>query len=54
MSVMDRLKRTLSGDEPGNEADTDILDTLKQEHRDVAELLERLVESGSAAERNRC
>src|SRR3984957_3214230 len=51
MSVMDRLKKTLGGDEPGNEADSDILDTLKQEHRDVAELLERLVESERAAER---
>ena len=51
MSVMDKLKKTLSGDEPGTEADGDILDTLKQEHRDVAELLERMVESQSAAER---
>jgi hemerythrin-like domain-containing protein len=50
MSVMDRLKKTMSGTEP-EEADADILDTLKQEHRDVAEMLERMVESTGAAER---
>lgn len=49
MSIMNTLKKTLGGQE--NEAEMDILDTLKQEHEDVAEMLERLVESDSAAER---
>ncbi|HXO03920.1 MAG TPA: hemerythrin domain-containing protein [Stellaceae bacterium] len=52
MSVMDTLKKSLSGEQADN-ADSDILDTLKQEHRDVAEMLERLVESTSAAERKK-
>ena len=52
MSMMDRLKKTMSGTEP-NDPDADILDTLKQDHEDVAEMLERLVESGSAAERKK-
>ena len=50
MSMMDTLKRAVSGDNT-DKADNDILDTLKQEHRDVAEMLEKLVESTSAAER---
>jgi len=49
MSMMDTLKKTFSGERTAGDAD--ILDTLKQEHRDVAELLDRLVESTSAAER---
>jgi hypothetical protein len=49
---MDTLKKSLSGEQADN-ADSDILDTLKQEHRDVAEMLERLVESTSAAERKK-
>jgi hemerythrin superfamily protein len=49
MGMMDTLKKTFS-DQEGNR-DADILDTLKQEHRDVAEMLERLVESNSAAGR---
>jgi hemerythrin superfamily protein len=47
---MNTLKKTLSGSET-DAADNDILDTLKQEHRDVAEMLEKLVESESATER---
>jgi hemerythrin superfamily protein len=52
MSVMDALKKTMSGeqpDDPGN----DILDTLKQDHRDVAEMLEKLVDSHGAVERKK-
>jgi len=52
MSVMDALKKTMSATEP-DDADTDILDTLKQDHRDVAEMLERLVESSGSAERRK-
>ena len=52
MSMMNTLKKTFSG-EQADDADNDILDTLKQEHRDVAEMLERLVESTSAAERKK-
>jgi hemerythrin superfamily protein len=52
MSMIDRLKKTMSGTEP-DDADADILDTLKQDHNDVAELLGRLVESDSAAERKK-
>ncbi len=48
---MNTLKKTLTGEE--NEAEMDILDTLKQEHEDVAEMLERMVESESAAERKK-
>ena len=50
MSMMNTLKRTLSGQE-GEDRDADILDSLKQDHNDVAEMLEKLVESESAAER---
>jgi hemerythrin-like domain-containing protein len=50
MGMMDTLKRSLTGEE-ADQADNDILATLKQEHRDVAEMLEKLVESTSAAER---
>jgi iron-sulfur cluster repair protein YtfE (RIC family) len=50
MGVMDTLKNAMAGTEP-EQADADILDTLKQEHRDVAEMLERLVESTGGAER---
>ena len=51
MGVMETLKSKMAGTEP-EEADTDILATLKQDHRDVAEMLDRLVESTGAAERN--
>ena len=51
MGMIDTLKKSLSGE--GNEADADILDTLKQDHQDVAEMLERLVESTSAVERKK-
>lgn len=50
MSMMNTLKRTLSGQE-GEDRDADILNSLKQDHNDVAEMLEKLVESESAAER---
>jgi hemerythrin-like domain-containing protein len=50
MAIIDTLKKSLTGEDADN-ADNDILDTLKQEHRDVAEMLEKLVESTSAAER---
>jgi hemerythrin-like domain-containing protein len=50
MAIIDTLKKSLTG-EDADKADNDILDTLKQEHRDVAEMLEKLVESTSAAER---
>jgi hemerythrin-like domain-containing protein len=50
MGMMDTLKRSLTGEE-ADQADNDILATLKQEHRDVAEMLEKLVDSTSAAER---
>lgn len=52
MSVIDRLKKKIAGTEP-EDGDADILDTLKQEHRDAAEMLERLVDSAGAAERRR-
>jgi hemerythrin-like domain-containing protein len=52
MGMIDTLKKTVSG-ENADATDNDILDTLKQEHRDVAEMLEKLVESESAAERKR-
>ena len=47
---MSTLKKTLSGRE-GEDQDADILDSLKQDHDDVAEMLEKLVESESGAER---
>ena len=50
MSMMDKLKKSLSGEQT-DDADNDILDTLKQEHEEVAELLEKLVESNNGAER---
>jgi hemerythrin-like domain-containing protein len=50
MSMMDTLKKTMSGQE-GPTEDSDILETLKQDHNDVAEMLDKLVESHSAAER---
>ena len=50
MGMMDTLKKSLTGEE-ADQADNDILDTLKQEHRDVAEMLEKLVENTSAAGR---
>jgi hemerythrin-like domain-containing protein len=52
MGVIDTLKKSISG-EHADAADNDILDTLKQEHRDVAEMLDKLVESESAAERKK-
>ncbi|HEY1507347.1 MAG TPA: hemerythrin domain-containing protein [Stellaceae bacterium] len=56
MSFLDALKgRGKSGGFPfspgGDEADTDILDTLKKEHDEVAEMLSQLVKSDRAAER---
>jgi hemerythrin superfamily protein len=50
MGMINTLKKSLTGEEV-DKADNDILDTLKQEHRDVAEMLEKLVESTSATER---
>jgi hemerythrin-like domain-containing protein len=50
MGMMDTLKKSMSGQETPD-ADSDILDTLKQDHEDVAEMLEKLVESTSATER---
>jgi len=49
---MDTLKKSMSGSE-ADATDNDILATLKQEHRDVAEMLEKLVESTSGAERKK-
>jgi hemerythrin-like domain-containing protein len=48
--MMDTLKKAMTG-EAGDPADADILATLKQDHNDVAEMLDKLVESTSAAER---
>jgi hemerythrin superfamily protein len=53
MSVMDALKKTMSGGEQPDDPDNDILDTLKQDHRDVAEMLDKLVESHGAVERKK-
>lgn len=50
MGMIETLKKKLAGQEPPD-ADADILDTLKQDHADVAEMLEKLVDSTSAAER---
>jgi hemerythrin superfamily protein len=50
MSMMNTLKRAVSGDDTELE-DADILATLKQDHRDVAEMLDRLIESTTAAQR---
>jgi hemerythrin superfamily protein len=50
MSVRDALRKTFSGGDADPE-NADILDTLKQDHRDVAEMLDRLVESSGAATR---
>ncbi|HZK90333.1 MAG TPA: hemerythrin domain-containing protein [Stellaceae bacterium] len=50
MAILDTLKKSLTGSK-SDAADADILDTLKQEHRDVAEMLDKLVESESASER---
>jgi hemerythrin superfamily protein len=57
MTMMEKLKRTgrrmaetLGGDTATDE-DRDILDTLRREHEEVAELLDRMVESGSSSER---
>jgi hemerythrin superfamily protein len=52
MAIADTLKRAVTGTQP-DEKDGDILDTLKQEHEDVAEMLERLVESTSGAQRKK-
>jgi hypothetical protein len=41
------IQKALTGEEPA----VDILDTLKQEHEQVADLLKRLVEGKSSAER---
>jgi hemerythrin-like domain-containing protein len=56
MGMMDSLRRTgrrMADATAGEEGAQDILDTLKQEHRDVAEMLDRLVESESGPERKR-
>jgi hemerythrin-like domain-containing protein len=50
MAILDTLKRSLSDDDAPT-GDKSILDTLKQEHEEVAEMLEKLVESKSATER---
>ena len=50
MTMMDTLKRAISGDDADG-ADADILESLKQDHEDVAEMLEKLVESTTAAQR---
>lgn len=52
MSIRDTLKRTLAGSD-ADDKDADILDTLKQDHQDVAEMLDRLVDSTSTAERKK-
>ncbi|MBV8778444.1 MAG: hemerythrin domain-containing protein [Alphaproteobacteria bacterium] len=52
MSIIDTLKKTVRGKQ-ADAQDNDILDTLKQEHDDVAELLDQLVESTSAAQRKK-
>ena len=53
MNVVDKARRNvgraMSAEDEG--ADGDILDTLKQEHEEVAELLEKLVESESTPTR---
>jgi len=56
MGLIERLKQTgrrvaetLAGDE--STGDRDILDTLKQDHDDIATLLDRLGASGTASER---
>jgi hemerythrin-like domain-containing protein len=49
MDMINTLKKTFGGEV--NEAEMDILDTLKQDHEDVAEMLDRLVESDNAADR---
>jgi hemerythrin superfamily protein len=56
MSFLDALKgRSKSGGFPfspgSDEGDADILDTLKKEHDEVAEMLSQLVKSDRAAER---
>ena len=53
MGLMDTLKRTIAGNAERTTENDDILGTLKQDHEDVAEMLERLVESNSAAERKK-
>jgi len=52
MSMMDTLRKRMSGTEP-DDKDADILETLKQDHNDVADMLQRLVESTGAAERKK-
>jgi hemerythrin HHE cation binding domain-containing protein len=52
MAFMDALKKNLTAAD-ADAPDADILDTLKQEHRDVAEMLEKLVESNSGTERRK-
>jgi len=49
MSVMDAIKRKVSN--ITGETGDDILETLKREHDEVAEMLARLAESGSGPER---
>ena len=54
MSIMDMItgkNRDFPFSPGGDEADADILDTLKKEHDEVAELLKQLVASDRAAER---
>lgn len=52
MGMINTLKKTLTG-ESRDKADADILDTLHEEHRGVAEMLEKLVDSESGAERKK-
>jgi iron-sulfur cluster repair protein YtfE (RIC family) len=54
MSIMDMItgkNRDFPLSPDGDDADADILDTLKKEHEEVAELLKQLVASDRAAER---
>jgi iron-sulfur cluster repair protein YtfE (RIC family) len=54
MSIMDMLtgkKSDFPFSPDSDDADTDILDTLKKEHDEVAELLKQLVKSDRGAER---
>jgi len=52
MTLMTSVKKMLASDDPNNE-DMDILDKLKQEHDEVADLLKKLVDSQSGSERKK-
>ncbi|MBV8776395.1 MAG: hemerythrin domain-containing protein [Alphaproteobacteria bacterium] len=51
MGLIDTLRNTITGDKEGPEENDDILGTLKQDHEDVADLLDRLANSNSATQR---